>query len=175
MAFLPSVPSSYNKAPIVSLRTFITKIVNRRHVVISFHAEKEIVVSAGSIGTPQLLLLSGVGNTTEQVSCGIEPVVDLPEVGKNLQDHPIVATSWTVNSSHTRDDIWRNSTTFNNLLQQWRENKTGPMASTMTMELGWLRLQADSEILQTFVDPSAGPATPHLELLWQVRIPTSIT
>jgi choline dehydrogenase len=47
----------------------------------------EIIVSAGAINTPQLLQLSGVGNADELRRLAIEPVVDLPGVGENLQDH----------------------------------------------------------------------------------------
>jgi choline dehydrogenase len=47
----------------------------------------EIVVSGGAINTPQLLQLSGVGNAVELAELGIDPVVDLPGVGENMQDH----------------------------------------------------------------------------------------
>lgn len=47
----------------------------------------EIILSGGAINTPQLLQLSGVGNAEHLRSLGIEPVVDLPGVGENLQDH----------------------------------------------------------------------------------------
>ena len=47
-----------------------------------------IVLSAGSIGSPQLLLLSGVGPAEDLRSLGIRVVHDLPGVGKNLRDHP---------------------------------------------------------------------------------------
>lgn len=47
----------------------------------------EIVLSGGAINTPQILQLSGVGNAEHLRSLGIEPVVDLPGVGENLQDH----------------------------------------------------------------------------------------
>ncbi|WP_422122251.1 choline dehydrogenase [Planococcus sp. X10-3] len=47
----------------------------------------EIILSGGAINTPQLLQLSGVGNADHLRSLGIEPVVDLPGVGENLQDH----------------------------------------------------------------------------------------
>ena len=48
----------------------------------------QIVLSAGSIGSPQLLLLSGVGPEEQLKSLGISVVHDLPGVGKNLRDHP---------------------------------------------------------------------------------------
>ena len=45
----------------------------------------------GSIGTPQILMLSGVGDKDEVSKHGIPLVQDTPEVGKNLQDHLIVS------------------------------------------------------------------------------------
>ena len=50
-------------------------------------ASREVVLSQGAIGSPQTLLLSGVGPADELKSMGITPVVDLPGVGRNLQDH----------------------------------------------------------------------------------------
>ncbi len=50
-------------------------------------ATKEVVLSAGAIGSPQLLLLSGVGPRTELAELGIDCRLDLPDVGKHLKDH----------------------------------------------------------------------------------------
>lgn len=50
-------------------------------------AKREVILSAGSIGSPQLLQLSGIGPTEVLKQAGIEPVLDLPGVGENLQDH----------------------------------------------------------------------------------------
>ncbi len=47
----------------------------------------EVVCCGGSINSPQLLQLSGVGNARELEALGIKPVTDLPGVGENLQDH----------------------------------------------------------------------------------------
>lgn len=47
----------------------------------------EVILSGGAINTPQLLQLSGVGDAEHLRSLGIEPIVDLPGVGENLQDH----------------------------------------------------------------------------------------
>jgi choline dehydrogenase-like flavoprotein len=49
--------------------------------------EREVVLSAGVIGSPQILLLSGIGPADELRALGIESVCDLPGVGKNLHDH----------------------------------------------------------------------------------------
>jgi choline dehydrogenase len=50
-------------------------------------ASAEIIVSAGAINSPKLLLLSGIGPASELRQQGIETIVDVPGVGKNLQDH----------------------------------------------------------------------------------------
>ncbi len=53
-------------------------------------AEREVLVCAGAINSPQLLMLSGIGASDELKRLGIEPVVHLPGVGANLQDHVFV-------------------------------------------------------------------------------------
>lgn len=50
-------------------------------------ARREIVLSAGAFGTPQLLIASGVGPGAHLQELGIAPVLDVPGVGQNLQDH----------------------------------------------------------------------------------------
>jgi choline dehydrogenase-like flavoprotein len=55
--------------------------------IITLEAAKEVIVSAGAIGSPALLLRSGVGAASELAEHGIETALDLPGVGKNLQDH----------------------------------------------------------------------------------------
>jgi choline dehydrogenase len=62
-----------------------------RHVV---HAEKEIVLTAGVFGTPQLLMLSGIGNADDLRGHGIQLVHDLPGVGRNLCDHVMSSVVW---------------------------------------------------------------------------------
>ncbi|MEO6998124.1 MAG: GMC family oxidoreductase N-terminal domain-containing protein, partial [Terracoccus sp.] len=54
---------------------------------ITIYADREVVVSAGAIGSPQLLLLSGIGPSEELASVGVECVLDNPHVGKHLKDH----------------------------------------------------------------------------------------
>ena len=54
-------------------------------------ADKEVVLTAGAINSPKLLMLSGVGDTEALRRLGIEVVADVPGVGKNLQDHVLVS------------------------------------------------------------------------------------
>lgn len=53
----------------------------------SVRAAKEVILCGGAVNTPQLLLLSGIGNRDELQALGIETVAHSPEVGKNLTDH----------------------------------------------------------------------------------------
>ena len=55
--------------------------------VLEVRANQEVVLSAGAIGSPQLLMLSGIGQRDEIEAFGIDVIHDLPGVGKNLQDH----------------------------------------------------------------------------------------
>ena len=58
-----------------------------------FRAEREVILSAGSFASPQLLMLSGVGEREQLAYHGIDCVADLPGVGENLQDHLFVPIS----------------------------------------------------------------------------------
>jgi choline dehydrogenase len=54
----------------------------------------EVLLAAGAIHTPQVLLLSGIGGAAELAKAGVECVVDLPGVGKNLQDQPATLVAY---------------------------------------------------------------------------------
>lgn len=64
--------------------------ISREGKTINVLASKEVILSAGSINTPQLLLLSGLGPIQHLKSKNITCLADLPEVGQNLQDHLII-------------------------------------------------------------------------------------
>ena len=57
-------------------------------------ARMEVILSAGAVGTPQILMLSGVGPKSHLESKGIHVVADLPGVGQNMKDHLMVANSY---------------------------------------------------------------------------------
>jgi len=70
-------------------RTIATGVAYRTAAgeVAAVHAAKEVILSAGAIGSPQLLLLSGIGPRQELEAAGIACRIDAPHVGKHLQDH----------------------------------------------------------------------------------------
>jgi choline dehydrogenase len=62
-------------------------VVERGGREITIFAEGEVLLTAGAVGSPQLLMLSGIGPADHLKSLGIKPVVDSVGVGENLQDH----------------------------------------------------------------------------------------
>lgn len=65
----------------------------------------EIVLSAGAIASPQLLMLSGIGPAEEVSRVGIEAIADLAGVGRNLRNHPLCATSWSMAATYGEPEI----------------------------------------------------------------------
>lgn len=66
-------------------------------------AAKEVILSGGAINSPHLLMLSGIGPEDHLGSLDIEPVLSLPGVGQNLQDHPTVVVKYTCSKPVTID------------------------------------------------------------------------
>ena len=63
-------------------------------------ASAHIILSAGAVGSPHLLMLSGVGPAAQLRSLGISVVQDMPGVGQNLRDHPKVYVTWEINKGY---------------------------------------------------------------------------
>jgi choline dehydrogenase len=64
---------------------------------------EHIILSAGAVGSPQLLMLSGVGPAGQLRSLGIPVVQDMPGVGQNLRDHPKVYATWSIKERYPVD------------------------------------------------------------------------
>ncbi|KAJ7243021.1 aryl-alcohol oxidase [Mycena rebaudengoi] len=128
-------------------------------------ARKEIILAAGSIGTPTILLHSGVGDKNDLHAAGIHALVDLPSVGRNGSEHPLFSIGWSVNSTQTVGSIRENATRFNEAYAQWNNSRTGPFVELGATHLAWLRLNPDSPIFENHPDPSAGPGAPHIEMI----------
>ncbi|KAF8262528.1 aryl-alcohol-oxidase from pleurotus Eryingii [Lactarius quietus] len=134
--------------------------------VFSRTATKEVILAGGAVNTPQLLLLSGIGDSAQLSQLNIQTIVNLPDVGKNFQDHVLLLNPFSVNSNLTNDDISRNATLFQEDLAQWEQSHTGPFTASVTAEVGWLRLPNNATIFKTVKDPSSGPEAPHYEFLF---------
>lgn len=86
-------------------------------------ADREVVMAAGAIGTAHLLLLSGIGPAAELAAAGVKPVHDLPGVGKDLQDHLNIPTSF-----YTKTPMgigaWTEAT-LSGSFKEWNEHRSG--------------------------------------------------
>jgi choline dehydrogenase-like flavoprotein len=141
-----------------------------RHTV---KARKEITLSAGSFNTPQLLMLSGIGDAPTLKQLGIEPIVDCPDVGANINDHPYIIKPFI--SPHTTEshEAWRKAEKVEQYTQQWVENAMGPLTSSIANHVAFLRLPEDDEVLAKYGDPSAGPTSAHFEYIFVVTFISS--
>ncbi|MEM7209779.1 MAG: choline dehydrogenase [Pseudomonadota bacterium] len=102
----------------------------------TIHAGKSVIVSCGAIRTPQLLMLSGLGPADHLREHGIDPVLDLPGVGQNLQDHLSIDTAFECTKPITLNYL---SNPLHKLRvgAQWMLTRTGVAASNV-WEMGGL-------------------------------------
>ena len=69
--------------------------------MVNVHATREVILTAGAIGSPQILQLSGIGPASLLQQHGIAPLIDLPGVGANLQDHLQIRAVFKVKGTRT--------------------------------------------------------------------------
>lgn len=122
-------------------------------------ARREVVLSAGAIGSPQILMLSGIGAADELLTQGIQVVKDLPGVGKNLQDHlqarPIFKTDLSTINIET-NNIFKQGM----IALQYAINQTGPMTMAASLGTGFLKTDPSLETpdIQFHIQPFSATA-----------------
>jgi choline dehydrogenase len=97
-------------------------------------ANREVVLSAGAIGSPQLLMLSGIGPSDHLREVGIEPVVDSPGVGENLQDHPFFLTCYESTANEDLADAEKPAALLRYVLR-----RQGPLTSNVGEAMAFVR------------------------------------
>ncbi|KAF6745839.1 hypothetical protein DFP72DRAFT_1035491 [Ephemerocybe angulata] len=125
---------------------------------VTFTAKKELILSGGTIGTPQILLNSGIGNRTELERLGIPVVLDSPFVGEGMMEHVTVTLTWNIVPQNTTvidpDVAWA----------MWQQNRTGPLSTPGPVhQVMWYRLPQKTDVLSKYKDPSSGPGSPHFQ------------
>lgn len=102
----------------------------RNGVVHSVRANREVILSGGSYGSVQMLMLSGIGPADELARHRISPLVDLPGVGQNLVEHPFLFLGWTTRPGTYTDKLRLDRATL--LVLQWFFLRTGAFATNGT-------------------------------------------
>lgn len=100
-----------------------------------FRAEREVVLCGGSVNTPQLLLLSGIGPADELRAVGIDVVADAPNVGRGMQDHLAVAAVYTANAPVSYYEAEKRPA----CLARYLLRRTGPLSSNVAEAGGFVR------------------------------------
>ncbi len=113
------------------------RYARRRRQAQSVRAEREVVLSAGAIGSPQLLLLSGIGPGEHLSEVGIDVRHELPGVGRNLQDHPFVSLLWEVGEGPTLYGADKPKH-----LAEWLLRRSGPLTSTVAEVVAFVRTRS---------------------------------
>ena len=131
-------------------------------------AKKEVILSAGTFQSPQLLMVSGIGPKETLQKLGIPIVKELPGVGQNMWDHAFYGTSFRVN-------MLTNSAGLNNpalaaaAIAAYQQAAAGPLSVASTGVLGWEKLPSEYRAKlsgKTQKDLSAFPADwPEIEFL----------
>ena len=96
----------------------------------------EVILAAGAVHSPQLLMLSGIGPSSHLHDAGVDVVVDSPAVGANLQDHPAVLSAFTLKESagaiSVSDQLYHDDATLRKRqMLNWAIFGRGPLTSTM--------------------------------------------
>ncbi len=111
-AYLKDIRKSRSSNLKIATRSMVRRILieDGRAVGVEFealgqlqtaHARAEVILSAGSYGSPHILMLSGIGDAAELAAQGVTPVHNLPGVGKNLQEHVRLAHQYDAAPPHS--------------------------------------------------------------------------
>jgi choline dehydrogenase len=128
-----------------------TDKAGRTHAV---NASREIILSGGAINSPQLLMLSGIGEADQLRDNGIEVIADLPGVGKNMQDHLQARLVYKCNEPTLNDEV-------SSMMGQARIGlkylmfRSGPMTMAASLATGFIKTRDDLETpdIQFHVQP----------------------
>jgi len=100
-------------------------------ISIDIQCNKEVILSSGAFGSPQILMLSGVGPASHLTDKNIEIVHDLPGVGQNLQDHIDYIQTYKISSKEDSFGVSvRGSAKILKSMFEWKNNRTGKITST---------------------------------------------
>ena len=109
-------------------------------------AAREVILSAGAFGSPQLLMLSGIGPQSQLQAHGIDTVHTLPGVGQNLQDHiTTVLIQRTPRKEVALGVSLSGTATIIKSIVEWRNKRTGWITSNVAESQGFLKTDPSAD------------------------------
>ncbi|KAI9698257.1 MAG: hypothetical protein M1820_007527 [Bogoriella megaspora] len=123
--------------------TAVTIINRMDNSTSSLRASKEVVMAAGSIHTPQILQLSGIGPKSVLEAASVDVLLDLPAVGANFQDHPVAYLDFNLTrETFPNPNTLSENVTFNaSAYQRYLADKSGPWTIAHGNSAAWLPLE----------------------------------
>ena len=112
----------------------------------TIRARREVILASGAFQSPQLLMLSGVGDNAELAKHGIASVHDLPGVGQNLQDHPDFIFSYASDSPYFFGTSLKGIPRLIRGIGQYRRERRGPITTNFAECGGFLKTRPDLEV-----------------------------
>jgi choline dehydrogenase-like flavoprotein len=109
-------------------------------------AQREVILAAGAFQSPQLLMLSGVGDATGLGGHGIASVHHLPGVGQNLQDHPDFIFGYMSDNPNFAGISLKGMPRLIGAILQYRKERRGPLTSNFAECGGFLKTRPDLDI-----------------------------
>jgi choline dehydrogenase-like flavoprotein len=120
--------------------------LRKKKQTIEVKARREVIVSCGAFGSPQLLLLSGIGAAENLTPHGIEQVHDLPGVGENLQDHIDWISAYKAKRNLSKETVGFSLGGSLNMIKEivnYRKSGTGLLASNLAESGAFLYVDKD--------------------------------
>jgi choline dehydrogenase len=108
-------------------------------------ASREVLLCAGAVHSPQLLMLSGIGPAAHLESMGLPVKADLAGVGSNYHDHPAVAVALEMRNTTSYGLSWRTLPRSVWNLAQYAAARRGPLASNVFESTAFIRTSADAD------------------------------
>lgn len=164
VAFLNPVKSRENLQIVTHAQVDKVEITDKRATGVTYRdrngtahtvtARQEVILSGGAINSPQLLMLSGIGEAAQLQEHGIDVIADLPGVGKNMQDHLQARLVYKCNEPTLNDEV-RSLFGQAKIGLKYLMFRAGPMTMAASLATGFMKTRDDLETpdIQFHVQP----------------------
>ncbi|KAI1288980.1 hypothetical protein F5Y03DRAFT_378785 [Xylaria venustula] len=120
-----------------------TKVIGVKAKGTSYYASKEVILSAGSLNSPSILMHTGIGPAKQLEEFKIPVICDIPAVGQGLRDHMFVPVVYDrTETSNSRGSFYGNAQAMEDALKQWQKDGTGNWSKySSELGIGWKKLE----------------------------------